>query len=299
MALAAVLGLWLLASRRRIERVVVAVGASMAAGAIGSLAFTFGVAGVTELSNQTELRTVGGGFTVREFVASQWHWFRDLLPPWYLVLLPVGVVAGLIDRRTRFYTLVAGVYATGWVVGLPNGSYVHDYWPYPVLIVGVVGMAALLDAVWSRLPRRVGIVGGALVGLALVAAFVGMVRGSTAEKYFTRPHDAGRLLSEHGPAPGQQQGWQVSFQVARFLSYYWDIPPVEASPGNVSQARPGDLVFMRLDRIPEWLSPSVGTHAVAREGRYVLVRMADVRAAVKRRPLAREPARGRPPHGAN
>jgi hypothetical protein len=284
-ALAAMLGLWLLAGRRRIDRVTVAVGASMVAGLLGSLAFMVGVAGVGNLSAQTQFRTEGGDFGVREFVASQWLWFRQLLPVWYLALLPVGVVVGLLRRRTRSFTALATALAIGWVVLLPNGSFIHDYWPYAVLIPGVVGMAALADAVWTRVPAalgtwRVGV--AALVALGLVAAFAVMVRGPMARDYINAPLDGGTLVEAHGPAPGQARAWHISFGAVRWLAYYWDLPPAKVLPDNASMARPDDLALMHLDRIPEWLPASVGDHAVAREGRYVLVRMADVQAALRR-----------------
>ncbi|WP_020575609.1 ArnT family glycosyltransferase [Actinopolymorpha alba] len=289
-ALAGVLGLWLLATWRRIDRATVAVGAAMVAGVLGSLAFMFGVAGAGELSQQAEFRTEGGTFTAREFAAQQWQWLRNLLPVWYLLFLPVGVLAGLIDRRTRFYTFVAAAFAIGWVVALPNGSYIHDYWPYPVLIPGVIGMAVLLDAVWSRLPRPVIPVGAGLAGvagLALAVAFAGIVTGPMAQEYTHRPIDAGRLVSEHGPAPGQERAWSISFGAVRWLAYYWDLHPGKVNPQTVREGRPDDLVLIHLDRIPDWLRPGIRDHLVAREGRYALVRISDVRANLTRDALSR------------
>ncbi|MEQ7124638.1 hypothetical protein ABN034_08940 [Actinopolymorpha sp. B11F2] len=285
-ALAALLGLWLLSGRRRVDRVTVAVAVSMVAGLLGSLAFMLGVAGVSNLSAQTRFRTEGGDFTVREFVVQQWLWFRQLLPSWYLALLPVGVVVGLLRRRTRAFTALATALAVGWVVLLPNGSFIHDYWPYIVLIPGVVGMAALLDAVWARVPARLGTLRGCIAGLValgLVVAFAAMVRGPMARDYIVRPLGGGTLVADHGPAPGQVRAWHISFGAVRWLAYYWDLAPAKVLPENASMARSDDLALMHLDRIPEWLPASVADQPVAREGRYVLVRMADVQAALRHR----------------
>ena len=277
-ALAAALGLWLLTARRRVDAVVVAIGASMVAGVLGSLAFMVGVAGVANLAQQTEFRTEGGDFTVRTFVARQWLWFRQLLPAWYLAMLPFGVLASLVDRRTRVYAAIATALAIGWVVALPNGSFIHDYWPYAVLIPGVVGMAALTDLAWRQLPRRAGVAAAGLAGLALLVAFVALVRGPMAEEYVTRPLAAGRLVSAHVPDPDQRRAWHISFGAIRWLAYYWDLPPGKVTPDSVGQARPDDLALLHLDRIPDWLGPSIRDHLVARDGSYALVRIRDVRA---------------------
>ncbi len=281
-ALAAVLGLWLLAARRRIDRVTVAVAACMIAGVLGSLLFMVGVAGAGNLAAQTAFRTEGGDFTVREFFARQWFWARQLLPAWYIVLLPVGIVAGLVDRRTRVFTGIATAFAIGWVVALPNGSFIHDYWPYPLLIPGVVGMATLLDAAWSRLPRVGRTVGAGAVGIALAVAFAALATGPVASTYIYQPLAAGRLVSSHPPPQGQQHAWHISFGAIRWLAYYWDLSPGKITPDTLPQARPQDLVLVHLERIPEWLRPSIRDHLVARDGVYALVRVSDIRAALVR-----------------
>ena len=42
-------------------------------------------------------------------------------------LYPLALVAGFLDRRTRWYTSMSAVLATGWVLGLRQGAYLHDY----------------------------------------------------------------------------------------------------------------------------------------------------------------------------
>ncbi|GAB3428014.1 hypothetical protein GCM10027569_70730 [Flindersiella endophytica] len=279
---AAVLGLWLFA-KRRFDRPTVLVGASMVGGLLVTLAFVVGLSGVTDLKAQTEFRTEGGGFTVREFVLQQWQWLTDLLPAWYLVLLPLGIVAGLLKRSTRFVTAASTLLSIGWIVGLPNGSFIHDYWIFPILVPGVVGMAALLNLIWVRLPSAVGAVAGVAGGGLLVAAFVGLVTGDQAKDYVTRPLDAGELVRTHGPASGQEEGWNVSFGAVRWLAYYWDIHPNRFRPDTAAKARPDDLVLLREDSIPVWLRGSeVLDHVEARNGIYFLVRASDLdRAMVK------------------
>lgn len=276
---AAVLGLWLFA-KRRFDKPTMLVGASMVGGLLVTLAFVVGMSGLADLEQQTQFRTEGGSFTAREFVVQIWQWLTDLLPVWYLVLLPLGIVAGLLKRSTRFVTAVSTLLSIGWIAGLPNGSFIHDYWIYPLLLPGVVGMAALFNLIWVRIPALAGAVAGIAGGALLVASFAGLVTGDLAKEYVTRPLDAGELVKANGPAAGQENAWSISFGAVRWLAYYWDLHPLKFTPDSAAQARPDDLVLLKRDALPEWLRPSVLDHAAAEDGRYVLVRASDVEQAM-------------------
>jgi hypothetical protein len=277
-AFAAGLGLWLVL-KRRLDRVTVAVAASMVVGVGLSLGYMFGIHGTAALADQTELRTAGGGFTAGEFARRIWQWLTDLLPAWYLALLPLAILAGLIDRRTRFCTALFTVFAAGWVVVLNNGSYVHDYWSYLILVPGVVGFGALFDWLANHLPAKVAVAGAVLAGLGLFATFVPMAFGPTSQQYLYRPVDAGELVAAHPPPATQEYAWHADLSVPRWLAYYWDLHPVEMTAERlVEQAHPTDLVVARLSRLPDWLP--TGVRPVAQEGQYALFRVADIRAAM-------------------
>jgi len=282
-ALAAVLGLWLFAARR-LDRITVAVGASMVLGVAVSLAFIVGVSGMTDLSSQTEFRTAGGGFTARQFLSRQRDYATDLLPIWYLILFPAGIIAGLLVRRTRFYLIVTSLFVAGWVIGLSNGSFIHDYWAYPVLIPGVVGMAALLDLISGRLTNRTATrtATAAAVGMAatLAVAFGSMVLGPTAQQYVYQPATAGQLVAAYPVPPDQRRAWVMNISTPRWVAYYWDLPPHSMTEALLPEAGPDDLILVRLDLRASWIPESVPT--VAEQGRYGLFRVADIRAASQR-----------------
>jgi hypothetical protein len=274
---AAALGLWLFAARR-VDRVTVAVGASMLLGVAVSLGYMVSVHGIGGLSDQTELRTAGGGFTAVEFAGRMKQWVTALLPVWYIAVLPFAAVAGLVDRRTRLYLVGSGVLAAGWVLVLNNGAYVHDYWAYLVLVPGLVGTGALLDRVAGRLPARATLAGALAAAIGLGAGFAVMVFGHTGQTYLDRPVDAGELVADHPPASGQEYAWHTGLSSPRWLAYYWDRPPRIASPGRLAdQAAPADLVVVDLDQPPDWLPASVAP--VAQEGRYALFRAGDLAGA--------------------
>lgn len=281
--LAAVLGLWLWAGRRRLDRVTVAMGASMVVGVALSAAFIVGVTGWEALTGQTDYRTAGGDFTAVEFVRQQLRFARRLLPLWYLLLFPVALVAGLLDRRTRWYTAGAAAFAAGWVLLLNNGSYIHDYWAYPVLIPGVIGAGALGDWLAERFGGQRFAVGAVVAGAGLAVAFASIAFGGTAHHHVEQPVAAGRLVAEHPPAPGQRYAWAPGISAPRWLVYYWDLPARRVDEQVLAeQARPEDLVLVRADRLPPWIPESALDAAVHREGRYALLRVADIQAAQTR-----------------
>jgi hypothetical protein len=274
-AAAAVLGLWLL-QKRGMDRATVAVGISMVLGTAVSLAFVVGVSGLSVLIGQSDYRTTGGQFTTPEFFGQVWLYLRKLLPVWYLALLPFGVLASLLDRRTRFFAAFSTVLAIGWIVGLPNGSYIHDYWSFVLLIPGVVGMAVLIDRLWQRLPRGGARMSAAAGGTLLALAFGQLVMGPSAAAHLSRPTRAGELVRSHGPAPGQTTAWFLGVPAVRWLAYYWDLRHTPVTEKVARSANPNDLVVVRLDRMPQWAATDLSSRTVARDGRYALVRMGDL-----------------------
>lgn len=278
-ALSAALGLWLFAARR-FDRVTLAVAASMILGVAVSLLFVVGVTGVDQLTSQTRMRTAGGEFTALGFLLRQARYASENLPIWYLILLPVAVGVGLANRRTRLYVAVASLFAAGWVIVLNNGSFIHDYWAYPVLIPGLVGMGVLADRLYERLRPRVFTVAAAVAGAVLAAAFAVMILGPIGQDRVYRPADAGALVSTHPPTSGQRFAWST-FSAPRWLSYYWDLPPRAFTEDALREdARPDDLVVVNLRRLPAWLPAAVVPSAIATDGNYGLFRAGDLQRAV-------------------
>jgi hypothetical protein len=221
-------------------------------------------------------------FGLGEFLQRQWDYFNVLLPVWYLAILPVALVAGVVDRRTRLLTWTSALLATGWVGVLRNASFGHDYWAYLVLIPGLIGMAALADRVAALLRQRRAQPGPAL---AMVAALViALSLGTKAFGAFSRdirdrPADAGRLASAVGPEDGQQFAWHLGADGARWLAYYWD-RPIAALEGTAltSTAGPIELVFVDLGNRPAWLPIEAIERAVAVRGSYAIFDVATLRA---------------------
>ncbi|MEV4618681.1 hypothetical protein AB0J74_08260 [Asanoa sp. NPDC049573] len=280
---AGAMGLWLLLGRRKIDRVVLWVGGAMVVGLLISLTFIVGVSGIADLTHQAEFRTQGGTFTAEQFLRRQGRNLDALLPIWYLVLLALGTLAGLWDKRTRLYMAFALLFNIFWTVGLNNGAYIHDYWDYPVMILGLVGMGVLIDRVIAFLPGKLTLVGATAAGLVLTAWLAFIVTGKTDRSYVETPTDAGTLVSQHDPAPDQTVAWVAGggLSTPRWFAYYWDMAPKAVTPEVLAsnQANPDDLVLMDLRKVPTWLPKTIGDRAAAKQGHYALLRISDLKAA--------------------
>ena len=242
----------------------------------------FGVHGWGALADQFEarssdvvdIRASDVEFGLGEFLRRQWHYVNVLLPIWYLAILPVALVVGVVDRRTRLLTVASAVLAAGWVGVLRNGSFVHDYWAYLVLIPGLIGMAALGDRVAGVLRQHRMRAGPAL---AVAAALV--IASSLGTKAFgafsrdarDRPADAGRLASVVRPSDGQQFAWHLGADGARWLAYYWDRPiaPLDEA-ALTSTAAPTELVFVDLGNRPALLPNEAVERAIGVRGMYAV-----------------------------
>jgi hypothetical protein len=265
------LATWLYVSRHG-DRTAVAIAIATAVGTAGSLLFMFGVHGWDALADQFETRSADIEFGLDEFLSRQWDYLNELLPVWYLAIFPVALVAGAIDRRTRVPTLISAALAAGWVGVLRNGSFVHDYWAYLVLIPGLLGMAALGDRVAGLLrEHRVKPALAVIVALVIASSLGTKAFGEFARDRRDRPADAGRLASDVRPTDGQRFAWQLGADGARWLAYYWDrpIPRLEGA-ALTSTAEPDELVFVDLDSRPAWLPDEAGERAVAVRGPYAV-----------------------------
>ena len=278
MAAAALLGLWLLA-RRRLDRVTVTVGATMVLSGVVSLGWVMLAPDTVEFANQVVVRTTGGGFTGAAFLTRMVRWARELLPVWTWMAV-IGVGVALADRRSRAVMLGAGLLGVGWIVGFPNGSYVHDYWIASVVPALVIGLAVLADRLLEYSRIAVTWTGVALVAAAAVALGLSDV-GST---YISGPQDAGRLVQAVG-RPSQSRGW-VTRGIAgpTWLGYAWDAPvDILRRVDDVDDVPAGDLVLVDLGHPPPWLRPDmlVQGAVVDRIRDYAVVRGDALRAAIE------------------
>lgn len=298
MAIAALLGLWLLA-RRGIDTVTVTLGLAMVVAAAVSVGYVLTGTGAARVGEQVQLRTGGGEFSAAEFLERIRTWLTSLLPGWWRwLVVPAAVVAGLATRRTRGLTLLLWLVAVAYVVGLPNGAFIHDYWVFPVLLPLWIGAAAAVEACsrWLRErmgpggslgrpspappgpPGRTGAWTGVTLALVLALGAVSGLRSEIPSRYITGPEQAGTLVREIGPSPAQTTAWRgPGIPAPRWLSYYWQLPPGEIDPAALEELDGQDRVLVRLERLED---STTGTpEVVGRSGGYAVVTVDQLRDA--------------------
>ena len=246
-----------------------AVGLTMVALA---LLWALAVGDPGELAGHTRSRLRWPGWTE---LVDNYRWFYGTLFPWWFrwMIVPALVVV-LVDRRTRGAAGAILVALGMWTLVAPTAAYVHDYWPYPLLVPVFLGLAVILDRVAGRFDGKPVVIGAAIALVLLAVA--GFARlAPYRDAYFRSPADAGALLRETGPASGQTMAWVVEGvdPVLRWVSYYWDLPVIQLHGDTVEAVAVTDLILVRLDRSPSWMADP---DLVAGKGRYALVTDAEL-----------------------
>jgi len=63
-----------------------------------------------------------------------------------------------------------------------------------------------------------------------------------------------------------------------WIAHAWGLPPAALVDfGGITTLPDGDVVVVRLDRLPAWVAPTVADHVAVRRGRYATVTGADLR----------------------
>lgn len=279
MAVAALLGLWLLAGRRRLDRVVVALGATMAVAAVVTLAWVVGLSGTQDVA-----ASIGERATAVEFTRAQWgermvRWVDELVPAWWQLVALLSLTGAVAVRRVRVVALASLVLAVGWIAGLPGGSFVHDYWILPVVLPVALGVAGLLAVPLAGAGRRLDLGVAGVATVLGVLAVVGLDAGAVGEEYEDDPRDMPVAAAAAVPPASQELAWHAPQIPGRLtVAWAWDRPA--AALADPAEVAPDTLVMVRLDRPPRYARDvaAVRAAAVAVEGDYAVVRAGDLAA---------------------
>jgi len=264
--------------RRRFDRVTLAlIGAS----ALGGLVIFFWITqggGLSELGNHIGER-VEKDWTWGEFVERQWHFAKNLLPIWYLVLALPALASGLIDSRTRFLTTSLSLMVLTFAIVPSNGAWIHDYWNFPILLALFPGFTVMSEWVISAIRERFKIINrkaiasigsGALLFLVLLAA---LKPTELHEKYFIETSDAGILIAEIKLPRNQRTAWHLP-QVPwpTWVSNKWGMSARSLlNAEDLGTVPSDDVVLFRIDRMPDWLEKEIEFVVEQREGRYAVL----------------------------
>jgi 4-amino-4-deoxy-L-arabinose transferase-like glycosyltransferase len=214
-------------------RAIVAAGAGAASAVVVTGLWQVWVYGdLRDVLDQGALRAGGGGFTFGDYIDSQFVALRETFGIPAMVVLGVGVIVLVASRRFRPVGVAVLAAPVIYAVGFREGSYVHDYWNYWLVITFVVAIgaiASLLEHVRLRSWLPVGCVVAALLVVVGFRAELSEQRLRTdGERYaraqagFTKPARGQRwvpLVSSSLGPPGSLATWVLP--QARF---YFGVP---------------------------------------------------------------------------
>ncbi len=260
--------------KRGFDRVTGSVGVALVAGILVSAAWFAAANSASALGSQVEFRVSGGSFGPAEFAAKLMDQWAVVLPLWLLVPAMLGLLPALRDRSRRLPVAISLGLAISWVVALPNGAFIHNYWAYPVLPALTVGLAGGVDWLGRRSLGERSLLVGAL-GLSAVLLLM-LWSGWVRTVFVTSPADLGELVKIHPLPPGQEVAWQgPGIHTARWFSLYTGLPTERLAPDH-ADLHADDLVVVVLDGLDE-LSADVEPVVVV--GRYGFVEAGDLLAA--------------------
>ncbi|MCY3580437.1 MAG: hypothetical protein OXH95_08965 [bacterium] len=221
-----------------------------------------------ELGNQVTLRTETADYPLGEFLARQWRFAGYLTPIWLRLLAPIGLIAGLLDRRTRIPTAITLVVAAAWTFGLRQGAWVHVLWNFPWLAPITLGLTALADRIRLLLSDRWEKVAGWAAAVVIAATFYGTITGPIPDNYLHTPAQAGAVLSQVAPSAAAKIWVTSGISSPRWVSFYLDKPVWAIETGYLDLVEPDDLILTRTDRKPNNIP--LPDHFLLEEGRYQL-----------------------------
>lgn len=270
MAAMALLTLWLYSAKRRSAIVEwVAFGAIF--GLVVTAVWMLNATQLAELSDRVAFRSDFETYGFGEFLSRQWNFARQLSPGWLRLIMFPALLAGLADRRTRVPTLITLTVAAAMTFGLQQGAWIHRLWNFPWLAPITIGLAALSDAVRRLLGKyRVAArSAAALTALIVAVTFYGVVTGPTRQTWIVDPADAGAVLEQISEPPASDRIWVTrGTPTARWASYYVDVPVWVLEESRLHQLVAEDLILIRCDRLPDYISDCSRYVALASEGRY-------------------------------
>ncbi len=264
--LAAVLALWQFRTQRRAALQMALAGTLTG---LAVFAWILQATTVAELAGHTQARLTAPA-DLAGYVTQYKFFYTTLFPSWYLWLMVPALFAGVADRRTRPVVLILTSIVVAWTVALPEAAFVHDFWTYPLLGPVIIGIAVLVH--WASFgPWWRQIAMPSVLMVLAVVTFVQLQRGPLPDAYFVQPSEAGRLLSDIGPAPGQQIAYVAGpIALPRWMTYYWGLDVQNLTAATLDSVDPSYLVLIRTDRPPTWAPTPDVNEAVGTSGRYAL-----------------------------
>jgi 4-amino-4-deoxy-L-arabinose transferase-like glycosyltransferase len=129
--------------RERLRAIAVAAAGAASAVVVTGLWQIWVYGDLTEVLDQGALRAGSSGFSFGDYLDSQLSWLRETFGIPAMVVLGIGVLAFVARRRFRPVGFAALGTSIAYAVGFREGSFVHDYWNYWLVITLVLAIGAI------------------------------------------------------------------------------------------------------------------------------------------------------------
>jgi 4-amino-4-deoxy-L-arabinose transferase-like glycosyltransferase len=149
-------------------RAIAAAGAGAASAVVATVLWQIWVyGGLKDVLDQGALRAGTSGFSVADYLDSQISALRETFGIPAFVVLGIGVVVFVANQRFRPVGVAALGTSIVYAVGFRQGSFVHDYWNYWLVITFVVAVGAIAS-LFDRFRSRSWVPIGCLLATVLV-----------------------------------------------------------------------------------------------------------------------------------
>jgi hypothetical protein len=269
----------------------------LAAGALSGLAVTvlwlwWANRSWSELWTVLRARSGDDGAGLVEYADRQSLYFRMGFPVWALLLSAAGVVAWAVLRRGQRVEplLLLGVPLV-YALAFRQGSYIHAYWNFWLLLPVAVFAAMAVDALARERARRQ----APLAVLAAALLLLGPSLGRSPQRQtFEAGADAGALVAEHLRDAGPVAVWPGVGEPAWWLDYYGRAPHdtlVASELRSAADERPGRLVLVGRAAVEHYFTAELFARlepiAEHQQGDYLLIEAGSLAPAVDTMTAAR------------
>jgi 4-amino-4-deoxy-L-arabinose transferase-like glycosyltransferase len=189
--------------RERLRAIAVAGLGAAAAVVVTVLWQVWVYGGLAQVLDQAALRAGGSGFSLGEYLHRQWSSTREMFGIPAMAVFGAGVIALVFNRRFRPVGVAALGASIAYAIGFREGSFIHDYWNYWMVITLVLGIGAIASRL-SRFRRPEWLLAAGLLATGLV------LFGFHVETYEATLRRVGERQAQREPGltrPAEGQRW--------------------------------------------------------------------------------------------
>jgi len=222
--------------------------------------------GFGAIVDQTRTRTDTSALTVAEFLDRQLLYLTETVPPWVLAGALLSLLSARHRKDLRLPLVTSTLLVVAFAVLVPNGSGVHVYWNYLILLPVALCLGPGMDRLAIRLGERAG---SALAAITVVGLAAGSTLVTAPELEFTRGLDAHQAVTAIGLGPDDEALIMCTTESRMWLSAVTERPARELDVAQLvalADTDPDAAVFVNRRIVEARLAPWEDVRAIALPG---------------------------------